>query len=73
MGSTDAIQPVSDVSQILQQNPMVDVKPNMLYFKIPVVIKKQISKRCKFGLKTRIIVIEMYCELFYSLLRGIPA
>lgn len=36
MGSTDAIHLVSDVSQILQQNPMVDVKSNMLYFKIPL-------------------------------------
>lgn len=45
MGSTDAMQPVSEVPQILQQNPMVDVKPNMLYFKIPIVIKKSKFQR----------------------------
>lgn len=73
MGTTDTRQPVSDVSPILQQNPMFDVKPNMLYFKTPVVIKKQISQRCKFVLKIRTIVIEKSCELFHSLFRGIPA
>lgn len=36
MGTTDAVQMVSDVSQILQQNPMLDMRPNMLYFKIPL-------------------------------------
>lgn len=51
MGSTDAMQPVSEVPQILQQNPMVDVKPHMLHFKIPVVIKKANFKEVQIWVK----------------------
>jgi hypothetical protein len=30
------LQPVLDVSQVLQQIPMFDGKPSMFYFKIPI-------------------------------------